>query len=66
MRVKGLTEKLTNRELAIALLNLVKKRGIHNFEIKAKESEEESIILVLENLDNPQMETMSVLVSRRI
>lgn len=40
-RVKGLTEKLTNRELAIALLNLVKKRGIHNFEIKAKESEEE-------------------------
>lgn len=30
LRVKGLTEKLTNRELAIALLNLVKKRGIHS------------------------------------
>lgn len=41
LRVKGLTEKLTNRELAIVLLNLIKKRGIHNFEIKAKESEEE-------------------------
>lgn len=41
LRVKGLTEKLTNRELAIVLLNLVKKRGIHNFKIQAKESEEE-------------------------
>lgn len=41
LRVKGLTEKLTKRELAIALLNLVKKRGIHNFEIKSKETEEE-------------------------
>ncbi|MEG0135489.1 MAG: type II CRISPR RNA-guided endonuclease Cas9, partial [Cetobacterium sp.] len=41
LRVKGLNENLTKRELAIVLLNLVKKRGIHNFEIKAKESDEE-------------------------
>ncbi|MGL5723460.1 type II CRISPR RNA-guided endonuclease Cas9 [Cetobacterium sp.] len=41
LRVKGLNEILTKRELAIVLLNLVKKRGIHNFEIKAKESDEE-------------------------
>ena len=41
LRVKGLKEKLTDRELAIILLNLVKKRGIHNFEIKGSASDEE-------------------------
>lgn len=43
LRVKGLREFLTKRELAIALLNLVKKRGIHNFDIKSssKDSDEE-------------------------
>lgn len=43
LRVKGLKEELSNRELAIVLLNLAKRRGIHDFEIKIgkKESEEE-------------------------
>ncbi len=43
IRVKGIKEKLSDRELAICLLHLVKRRGIHNFEIKSsqKESEED-------------------------
>lgn len=41
LRVKGLKNRLTERELAIVLLNLVKKRGIHNFEIKGTGNEEE-------------------------
>ena len=41
LRAKGIYNFLTKRELAISLLNLVKKRGIHNFEIKVKEEGEE-------------------------
>lgn len=32
LRVKGLSEKLEDNELAIALLHLVKRRGLHNVE----------------------------------
>lgn len=41
LRVKGLNEELKDRELAIILLHLVKRRGIHNFETTGKESDED-------------------------
>ncbi|MFD2654666.1 type II CRISPR RNA-guided endonuclease Cas9 [Gracilibacillus thailandensis] len=33
IRVKGLTEPLSNEELAIALIHLAKRRGIHNLDV---------------------------------
>ena len=39
LRKKGLNEKLTDNELAIALLHLVKRRGIHNVDAAEKVDE---------------------------
>ena len=39
LRAKGLREELTDRELAISLLHLVKRRGIHNVEAEEKVDE---------------------------
>lgn len=40
IRVKGLTERLTNDELAIALIHIAKRRGIHNVEATLDEQQE--------------------------
>ncbi|KIX89971.1 CRISPR-associated protein Cas9 [Staphylococcus microti] len=39
IRVKGLTEQLTKDELAVALLHIAKRRGIHNVDVAADKEE---------------------------
>lgn len=50
IRVKGLRYQLTNEELAIALLHLAKRRGIHNVNIVEDDNEENNELSTLMQL----------------
>lgn len=47
LRKKGLSEKLSNRELAVVLFHLVKRRGIQEFSLEGTTEEEKGIKNIL-------------------